>query len=109
MLGGGLLIVSGIALMFPFFGWLDIQAMQWILIVHAALGLIMIAVIIGHIYIGTVGMEGAFDAMWSGKVDYNWMKEHHSLYLEEIEGRRHEARPDEARRGRREPHPVPGE
>ena len=71
MLGGGLLIVSGIGLMFPFFVWLDIQAMQWLQIGHAALGLIMIAVIIGHIYIGTVGMEGAFDAMWSGEVDHN--------------------------------------
>jgi hypothetical protein len=57
----------------------------------------------------TVGMEGAFDAMWSGKVDYNWMKEHHDLYLEEIEGRRHDASSDEVRRGRHEPHPVPGE
>lgn len=101
--------MSGILLMFPFFLGLDILAMQWILVAHAALGLIMIAVIIGHIYIGTVGMEGAFDAMWSGKVDYNWMKEHHSLYLEEIEGRHHDASSDEARRGRDEPHPVPGE
>jgi len=78
-------------------------------IAHAALGLIMIAVIIGHIDIGTVGMEGAFDARWSGKVDYNWMKEHHDLYLEEIEGRRHDASSDEARGGRHEPHAVPGE
>ena len=36
----------------------------------------MMAAILGHIYIGSVGMEGAFDAMGSGRVDYNWAKEH---------------------------------
>jgi formate dehydrogenase subunit gamma len=34
-----------------------------------------------HIYIGSVGMEGAFDAMGSGEVDLNWAKEHHSLWV----------------------------
>lgn len=86
VLGGGFLILSGISLMLPFF-WLDIQGMQWTQTIHAALGLIMIAVIIGHIYIGTVGMEGAFDAMWSGQVDRNWAEEHHDLWVAELEGR----------------------
>ena len=36
-----------------------------------------------HVYIGTVGMEGAFDAMGTGEVDLNWAKEHHSLWVEE--------------------------
>lgn len=89
VLGGGLLTLSGVSLMFPFF-WLDIQGMEWGQTIHAALGLLMIAVVIGHIYIGTVGMVGAFDAMWSGKVDHNWMAEHHNLYLKEIEGGRPE-------------------
>jgi formate dehydrogenase subunit gamma len=39
--------------------------------------------ILGHIYIGTLGMEGAFEAMWTGDVDYNWAKEHHDLWLED--------------------------
>ncbi|HEX6143842.1 MAG TPA: formate dehydrogenase subunit gamma [Geminicoccaceae bacterium] len=87
VLGGGtLLLLSGLALMFPFF-WLDIEGMQWAQVIHAAVGLIMVAVIIGHIYIGTIGMEGAFDAMWSGQVDRNWAKEHHSVWLAEKEGR----------------------
>jgi formate dehydrogenase subunit gamma len=34
-------------------------------------------------YIGTIGMEGAYDAMGSGRVDYNWAKAHHSLWVEE--------------------------
>ena len=50
---------------------------------HSAVSLIMIAVIFAHIYIGSVGMEGAFAAMGSGKVDLNWAKEHHSLWVEE--------------------------
>jgi formate dehydrogenase subunit gamma len=46
---------------------------------------------LAHIYIGTIGMEGAFEAMGSGTVDVNWAKEHHRLWLEEqIE---HDARP----------------
>ena len=48
----------------------------------------MIALIFGDIYIGTIGMEGAFDAMWSGQVDRNWAKEHHSIWYERITGSR---------------------
>ncbi len=44
----------------------------------------MICLIFAHIYIGTIGMEGAFDAMGSGEVDLNWAKEHHSLWVEEV-------------------------
>jgi formate dehydrogenase subunit gamma len=39
--------------------------------------------ILGHIYIGTLGMEGAFEAMGTGEVDFNWAKEHHDLWLED--------------------------
>ena len=42
---------------------------------------------IGHIYIGTIGMEGAFEAMGSGEVDVNWAREHHSLWLDEQKAR----------------------
>jgi formate dehydrogenase subunit gamma len=42
-----------------------------------------VVVIIAHIYIGTLGMQGAFSAMGSGQVDVNWAKEHHSLWAEE--------------------------
>jgi len=44
-------------------------------------------VMLAHIYIGTIGMEGAFEAMGSGTVDVNWAKEHHSLWLEEENAR----------------------
>lgn len=82
VLGALVLLISGLSLMFPFF-WLGIAGMQWAQLVHAAVGLCLIAVIIGHIYIGTVGMEGAFDAMWRGSVDRNWAAEHHDLWYAE--------------------------
>jgi formate dehydrogenase subunit gamma len=41
---------------------------------------LFIAAMLAHIYIGTIGMEGAFEAMWDGTVDTNWAKEHHSLW-----------------------------
>jgi formate dehydrogenase subunit gamma len=42
---------------------------------------LFIALILGHIYIGTIGMEGAFEAMGTGEVDLNWAKEHHDIWL----------------------------
>src|SRR5882757_4531344 len=82
-LGAGVaVIISGYLLMFPFY-LADIAGMQIALIVHAVVAVLFIAVIIGHIYIGTLGMEGAFEAMATGEVDLNWAKEHHDLWLEE--------------------------
>lgn len=86
-LGGLAALASGVALMFPFL-WLGFDGMQWAQLIHAAVGLALIALIIGHIYIGTVGMEGAISAMWSGRVDRNWAKEHHDLWYDEVAGRR---------------------
>jgi formate dehydrogenase subunit gamma len=86
IVGGILLFLSGLSLVFPFY-WLDVQGMQVALGLHSVLALLMIGAIIGHIYIGTVGMVGAFDAMWEGEVDRNWAEEHHRLWLARIEGR----------------------
>ena len=61
---------------------------------HSILAIVVIAVIIAHIYIGSVGMQGAFAAMGSGKVDLNWAKEHHNLWVEEQE-RKSSAQPAE--------------
>ncbi len=52
---------------------------------HSVVALLFIAGILAHIYIGSMGMEGAFDAMGTGQVDENWAKEHHSLWVEELE------------------------
>jgi formate dehydrogenase subunit gamma len=64
------------------------QEMQFAQAWHAIVGLVLTAIIIGHIYIGTIGMEGAFDAMGSGDVDENWAREHHDLWVRELERKR---------------------
>jgi formate dehydrogenase subunit gamma len=97
--------LSGLALMFPFqtgfmaktFVFLNIFGLdlptslspvaeqQLNQVWHATVGIGFICVILGHIYIGTVGMEGALSAMTTGEVDANWAREHHSLWVEEVE------------------------
>jgi formate dehydrogenase subunit gamma len=91
---GGAISVTGLLLLFPFY-WADLQQMQTAQLVHAALALLMIAVIIAHIYIGTIGMEGAFAAMGSGRVDENWAREHHDLWVAEMQQKRRPAQPAE--------------
>ena len=104
IIGGVSISLSGIALMFPFqtalfaktFAFLNIfgaglptaltalQEMQLAQLWHSIMALFLVVVILGHIYIGSIGMEGAFDAMGSGEVDLNWAKEHHSIWVEEV-------------------------
>jgi formate dehydrogenase subunit gamma len=59
--------------------------MQVMQIAHGGVSLLMIGAMLGHIYIGSVGMEGALDAMNSGQVDRNWAAAHHDLWLAELE------------------------
>ena len=63
------------------------QEMQLSTLWHAIVAFIMMAVILAHIYLGSVGMEGAFDAMGTGKVDKQWAKEHHNLWVKEVEAK----------------------
>jgi formate dehydrogenase subunit gamma len=81
VLGGGAVAASGYVLMFPFYGT-NVAEMQLAEIVHGVVAVLFVAAMLGHIYIGTLGMEGAFEAMWDGTVDVNWAKEHHSIWLE---------------------------
>ncbi|MSU90283.1 formate dehydrogenase subunit gamma [Rhodobacteraceae bacterium 2CG4] len=84
VIGGLLMIATGIFLMFPFW-FADLQTMSWIMLTHALIAVFLIAIFIGHIYIGTVGMQGAFWAMWTGDVDRNWAEEHHELWMHELD------------------------
>ena len=95
VLGGAAAAVSGYLLIFPFYGT-TIETMQRAEIVHGIVAMLFIAVMLAHIYIGTIGMEGAFEAMGSGSVDLNWAREHHSLWLEEAGGVRdvHSSQPE---------------
>ncbi|MBC8129524.1 MAG: formate dehydrogenase subunit gamma, partial [Rhizobiaceae bacterium] len=72
-LGGLALSATGIVMMFPF-SLLDINGMQTAQYIHATVGVLLIAVMIAHIYIGSLGMQGAYDAMGSGEVDLGWAK-----------------------------------
>lgn len=105
IIGGASISVSGLALMMPFefhlfaptFKLLNglglslptnltaLQETQLSLLWHGIVGLVLIALVIAHIYIGTLGMEGAFSAMSTGQVDENWAREHHALWLQKIE------------------------
>jgi formate dehydrogenase subunit gamma len=73
--------VTEIFLLFPFY-ITNIFGMQLAQGAHALIGVGFVALIIAHIYIGTLGMEGGFDAMGSGEVDLNWAKQHHALWVE---------------------------
>jgi len=68
----------------------DISGMQIVQVIHGVVAVLFVAVMIAHIYIGTIGMQGAFEGMWDGRVDLNFAKEHHSLWLEQ-EARKGEA------------------
>ena len=85
ILGGAIISVSGIFLLFPFyFG--DIHDQQLMQILHAVFALILISIVLAHIYIGSLGMEGAFDAMYTGEVDENWAREHHNVWVAQVKG-----------------------
>lgn len=105
ILGGVSLSMSGLALMFPYQFTLfadtsaqlngllgtslpteftPVQEQQLNNTWHGVVGLVMTAIIIAHIYIGSLGMRGAFAAMGKGRVDLNWAEEHHSLWVEKL-------------------------
>lgn len=86
VIGGSAVAVTGYELMFPFYVS-GIEGMQVAQIVHSIVAVLFVAVMLAHIYIGTIGMQGAFEAMGTGTVDVNWAKEHHSLWLEEERAR----------------------
>jgi formate dehydrogenase subunit gamma len=97
VLGGIAMSVTGILLLFPEVAgsssnWHTAQ------IVHGVVSALLGAIILAHIYIGSLGMEGAFDAMGSGEVDLNWAREHHSLWVDETLGA--DARSGSAGKGR---------
>ena len=60
------------------------STMQIAHMVHAVATVLMMAMFIGHIYIGTLGMEGAYQGMTTGYVDEAWAKEHHEYWYDDI-------------------------
>jgi formate dehydrogenase subunit gamma len=74
---------SGLVLLFPNFDQTR-AVMQQAWIWHATAALVYIAISLGHIYMGTIGVEGSYQAMRSGAVDETWAKEHHQLWLDDV-------------------------
>ncbi len=108
---GGSISASGLSLLFPFElpmfaktfavlndigapSWIGLdplptalspqEEMQYAQLWHAIVSFVLMGIIIAHIYIGSVGMEGAFDAMGTGEVDEAWAHQHHSIWLDEV-------------------------
>lgn len=82
----GLVVVgSGLVLdkLVPGLEYLRAQ-MQIAHMIHAAAAVLMMALFIGHIYMGTIGMAGAYEAMKTGYVDETWAREHHELWYNDI-------------------------
>ena len=77
------LSVTGLILLFPNFDQVR-STMQLASIVHAVTAMLMIALALGHIYVGTIGVEGAYRNMADGVTDEVWAKEHHELWYNEV-------------------------
>jgi formate dehydrogenase subunit gamma len=60
------------------------STMQVVHMIHATAAMFMMALFAGHIYMGTVGTEGAYQAMRTGYVDETWARQHHELWYEDI-------------------------
>lgn len=82
----GLVVVgSGLVLDKLIPGWGETRGeMQIANMVHAVATVLMMAMFIGHIYIGTIGMKGAYGGMRTGYVDEGWAKEHHEWWYDDI-------------------------
>jgi formate dehydrogenase subunit gamma len=87
---GAAVSITGLILDFP--NWNQgRELMQQANVVHAVAAVFFIAMIMGHAYLGSIGMEGAYRAMRDGYVDEQWAKEHHEIWYDEVkQGRRHE-------------------
>ena len=77
------LIVSGLILLFPNFDQTR-STMQVANVVHMVAAYLSIALACVHIYLGTIGMEGAYRAMRDGYVDASWAEHHHMIWYKEV-------------------------
>jgi formate dehydrogenase subunit gamma len=84
---GLIVTVSGLIMDFPNFGQLRAD-MQIANIVHAVAAILLMAASFGHIYMGTIGAEGAYQSMKTGYVDETWAKEHHEYWYDDVKAGR---------------------
>jgi formate dehydrogenase subunit gamma len=74
---------SGLILLFPNFDQTR-ATMQEAWIWHASAAMLYTVAALGHIYMGTIGVEGAYQNMRAGVTDETWAKEHHELWYNEV-------------------------
>jgi formate dehydrogenase subunit gamma len=77
------LSVTGAIMLFPNFDQLR-TTMQQANVIHAVSAVIMIVFAFGHIYVGTIGVEGAYGNMRDGVTDETWAREHHELWYNDV-------------------------
>jgi formate dehydrogenase subunit gamma len=83
---GAIVVASGLVLDKLIPGLIyERSTMQIANMVHGVATLFMMAMFMGHIYMGTIGMRGAYKAMREGYVDETWAKEHHELWYDDIQ------------------------
>jgi formate dehydrogenase subunit gamma len=87
VVAGLTLVVTGLILNFPNFNQTR-ATMQVANVIHMIAGVIGSVLVLGHIYLGTIGMKGALDAMRTGYVDETWAKEHHEYWYNEVKSGR---------------------
>jgi len=75
--------ITGLILNFPNFDQVRAVMIQ-ANIIHAIAAMAVIILAVGHIYMGTIGVEGAYGSMRYGYVDEAWAKEHHQLWYEDV-------------------------
>jgi formate dehydrogenase subunit gamma len=86
---GGVVVLSivvtwtGLILLFPNFDQTR-ATMQEAWIWHACAGLLYISISFGHMYLGTIGLDGSYQAMRTGYVDETWAREHHQYWYDEV-------------------------
>jgi formate dehydrogenase subunit gamma len=85
------LCVTGLVLDFPNFNQTRLM-MQGANVVHMIAGLLATCLLMGHVYLGTIGMKGAYDAMRTGYVDETWAKEHHEYWYNEVKSGREDGK-----------------
>ncbi|MGB0849514.1 MAG: formate dehydrogenase subunit gamma [Thiolinea sp.] len=84
IVGGGFIVFSGAFLLFPNLIGVSRNAITYYHWIHGIAAIVLITGAMGHIYMGTIAMEGAFECMSTGYADANWAKEHHDVWYEEM-------------------------
>lgn len=80
---GTAMSVTGLIMLFPNFEQVR-STMQQANIVHGVGSVIFVSLAFAHIYIGTIGMEGAYDGMRTGYSEEVWVKEHHEDWYNDV-------------------------